>query len=72
MRCATGAGRIREERPIRVDGVVEGRIQDEGRIHVTGRVQGDLIAPQVILEKACRCRGTLATESPVKVGQIRR
>ena len=46
---------------IRVDGFVEGRIQGEEEIHVTGRVQGDLLAPQMILGKGCRYRGTVDT-----------
>lgn len=47
---------------IRIDGVVEGRVQGEEQIHVTGCIQGDLIAPRVVLEKGCRCRCTVATE----------
>ena len=46
---------------IRVDGAVEGRIQGEEEIHVTGRVQGELVAPQVVLEKGYRYRGTVDT-----------
>lgn len=46
---------------IPVDGFVGGRTQGEEKIHVTGRVQGDLLAPQVVLEKGCRYRGAVDT-----------
>ncbi|MDE2927086.1 MAG: polymer-forming cytoskeletal protein [Acidobacteriota bacterium] len=46
---------------IRVDGAVEGHLQGEEKIHVTGCVQGDLFAPQLVLENGCRYRGTVDT-----------
>lgn len=49
---------------IRVDGIVEGSIQGEEEIRVTGCIQGDLIAPRVVLEKGCQYRGTVATGVP--------
>ncbi len=59
-------GRVKADlvaKVIRIDGHAAGSVQAEEQIRVTGRAQGDLIAPQVILEEGCHYCGTVDTGS---------